>query len=269
MYLIRTIRIILVTIILTSLNNKVVGQNLISVHSVSNSTQMNSLSPETGSIVFLESENQNYQYINGSWVSFAGNTISESSLIDSVNSYLSIDDCCPFFEVGDTLNCGVVVYTYNNGQNGTICAFNDLADMAFGCSNNTGTSQTNGLNNSNLINGVCTNSAATACINYNPCGGGGWYLPASDELMYVYNNVSLINYVLYSLNFTPLNGGISTSSFGEGVFYWSSTSTAANQASVVVMGDLISAGLNAGSGFSGAGTKEKSSIGKIRPFKQF
>ena len=278
-----TLAIVLLLSMTTSDTN---AQNLISIHSVQNITQMNTLSPGAGSILFVEDENANYQYNGSSWTQIgdASGAVSDTAGLGGLESTLetfvtTVDNCpeCnPVFEIGDTLECGVVVYIEPNGRSGLICAFNDLADMAFGCPSNTpvaiqGSSRVDGLNNSNLINASCNTSAATSCLNYNACSSG-WYLPARNELRFIRRNILIINNILINIGETPLET--------DNSFYWSSTEivgTPAN-AAAVYMGDSFTTQSSffwENDAFYNQyytmpySSENKTSIGKIRPVKRF
>ena len=263
------------------------AQNLISIHSVQNITQMNTLSPEAGSILFVEDENANYQYNGSSWsqIGDASGAVTDTAglagLVSTLETFITTVDNCPecnpVFEVGDTLECGVVVYVEPNGRSGLVCAFNDLADMAFGCPSNTpvavqGSSRIDGLNNSNLINASCNTSAATSCLNYNACGSG-WYLPSRNELRFIRRNILIINNILINIGQTPLET--------DNSFYWSSSEivgTPAN-AAAVYMGDSFTTQSSIFFWENDAlynqyyaipyTSESKTSIGKIRPVKRF
>lgn len=244
------------------------GQNLVSIHEIENLTQLNTLSPEIGSIIYVENESLNYQYDGNSWNPIQGDNINLDDIVNTITEYQEIlDDCeCrPFFEVGDTLQCGVVIYVEPDGRSGIICALEDLPDMSFGCPTNTavavtGTSLHDGLNNSMLINATCPTSAASACLNYNPCGNNDWYLPARNELGFMLNNLATINYVLIEIGENPIQADV----------YWSSSEVSNNNsvARGVLMGDLLSTNTS-NTWIINFLDRPKTNIEKIRPIKRF
>lgn len=125
------------------------------------------------------------------------------------------------YKVGDYYNDGIkegiVFVVYDGGYHGKIVSIDESRELWVGetvCENVTAaTSKGDGMGNMNKIKrqpNWKTNYPAFAwCASL----GDGWYLPAVDELLLIYENKSIINRMLNE------NG------YGEVVdeFYWSST----------------------------------------------
>jgi hypothetical protein len=255
------------------------SQNLISTHNVNNLSDLNLLSPEAGSIINVGNLGV-YQYDGALWTSInglldTGGLANLESIIISYQDFIQdCNFCNPSYEVGDTLDCGIVVHTNTDGEHGLIMALDDQMNRNFGCNsdeyNTTNPSsfafeKSDGLLNSMVINDSCSTSAASDCINYNPCNNGGWYLPAKNELTLMFINYPNINIVLSNLG-KPL---ISSTDY-----YWSSSKELDYG---FVNGQLT----NAYTGIAGivydssnwsnskSDTLNKSSIRLVRPFKRF
>ena len=202
------------------------SQNLISTHNVNNLNDLNLLSPEAGSIINVSNLGV-YQYDGALWASI-NNLLDTGGLANLESDIISYQDfiqncnfCKPSYEVGDTLDCGIVVHTNTDGEHGLIMALDDQWNRNFGCNSDeynqqipSSYAENDGLLNSITINDSCSSSSASDCINYNPCNNGGWYLPAKDELTLMFINYPSINIVLSNLG-KPL---ISSTDF-----YWSSS----------------------------------------------
>lgn len=245
------------------LNTSSSAQNLISVHSVQSIAQMNALSPATGSILFVNDENANYQYIGSGWVKIGADTTGLGSASNTINNYITANQNCfcdPFYEVGDTLECGIVVYVEENGKSGLICSFDEWV-LDFGCPTNTnvansGISIVDGLINSNSINASCNSSAASTCLNYNECGSG-WYMPSRNELENIFINYTLLNFRLIGMQQTPISSGL----------YWSSTEAQnASQANQFAESQVLNL---SSTNNRDVNNTVKIQSGRVRAFKRF
>jgi hypothetical protein len=129
--------------------------------------------------------------------------------------------------IGDSYQGGTVARIYQSGDPGYVAgqlhgivasAADNAASGAWSNINvligATAQSNSNGTTNTNAIigQGGHTASAAKVCRDYNGGGYNDWYLPAYDELNWLYANYGTI-------------GGFTSTSY-----YWSSTETPANLA---------------------------------------
>lgn len=264
------------------------GQNLISIHSVSSITQMNAISnPERGALIHVSDSNSNYQYTGSNWKPIAESeilTVTLPNLINSINTFSNAYEncpCLPFYEVGDTLGCGIVVYATDDGQHGLIMAFDEWVS-SYNCNGvsvaTSGASRVDGLKNCNEIVSSslsnCTSSPLSApqqALNYANGSGycdGDWYLPSRNELRYVIENVDFINWRLTVLG-EPLleTNPINTANIynNSNTSYLTSTEThyqLGTQTLHLVEAYNISSGLT-------TWNKQVVAAGKIRPFKRF
>ena len=206
--------------------SNVKAQNLISLHNVNNLSDLSQLSPGQGSIINVSNLGI-YQYDGALWqpikpeLDTSGLATAENIIASYQTFIQGCDFCAVSYEIGDTLDCGIVVHTNTDGQHGLIMALDDEWSSSFDCSSDeyngapiNAFMENYGLVNSISINDSCPASAASDCLNYNPCGNGGWYMPAKDELTLMFMNYQSLNIALSNLG-KPL---ISNTSF-----YWSSS----------------------------------------------
>lgn len=131
-------------------------------------------------------------------------------------------------ELGDSLGGGIVVYIFQQGDNGyvenefhgIIADFSFTNNTIWGCesfSMNTSTDIGTGADNTDYIINNCFAPffAAKSCSNYNNNGYSDWVLPSIDDLEQIFANESLWN-VNFSGN------------------YWSSSQQSSNSAYVIV-----------------------------------
>lgn len=265
--------IVLTSIILFgSLNTS--SQNLISVHKVQDINEMNQLEPEAGSIIYVEGDSSNYKYDGSSWFKIDGTSttslIIEQSTLDSIQTYVSgvnCQDCRPRYEVGDTLDCGVVFFTNPGGRSGLIVAFEDIAEMPFNCPGPVTPqvfSYWNGYENSILIDASCDTSAATVALNYDACGGG-WYLPARNELRILHRNILDVNYMLDYYGATPL-----TTTPND--YYWTSTENSNNVSQAIAINfpdTYIAQNIQYVNASYSLANRLKTDNGRVRPIREF
>lgn len=206
--------------------SNVKAQNLISIHNVNNLSDLSQLSPGQGSIINVSNLGI-YQYDGALWqpikpeLDTSGLATAENIIASYQTFIQGCDFCAVSYEIGDTLDCGIVVHTNTDGQHGLIMALDDEWSNSFGCSSDeyivtslNAFMENYGLGNSTSIKDSCPASTASDCLNYNPCGNGGWYLPAKDELTLMFINYQSLNNALAALG-KPL---ISNTSY-----YWSSS----------------------------------------------
>ncbi|ASQ47437.1 Lcl C-terminal domain-containing protein [Legionella clemsonensis] len=107
---------------------------------------------------------------------------------------------------------GGLVYDIDGGGNIYIVAEEDLAPNIWGASVATGaTSDTDGATNTTLIAGASANGAAVECNNLVLNTFNDWYLPAIEELIFIYTNVHLLGFG----DFTNTNYWSSTEDVGD------------------------------------------------------
>ncbi len=116
------------------------------------------------------------------------------------------------YQIGDTLQGGLVGYIYQNGDpgyiegeiHGIIVTYNSYGTYPWGCSGSalTGlvTTLGQGLNNTIFILAQCTtpNTAADFCNNLNINGINDWVLPSWNDLQKIYANRNLIGISTFS-----------------------------------------------------------------------
>ena len=186
-------------------------------------------------------------YWNGSmWVTLNPGTHNQTLQICNETLTWTTDGQC-FHRVGKLFQGGVIGYLFKPGDpgyipgeaHGLIVALNDVANccISWGCNNILigGTSSTlgSGLTNTNLIVGSCgQNGAAKLCYDYVSNGYSDWFLPSSDELTFILNNINVINPVLSA------NGGTNVNQNAQ---YWSSTESTNGDAFMGQSGYLYTA----------------------------
>jgi hypothetical protein len=176
------------------------SQQLISIHTVADINAMNAISnPEQRSLVYVESQQLSYQYINSIWQPFkdSDTLVNYIDSIITIATEASLDVCCPEDPselrpaVGDVFGCGIIFYIHTSMEWCLIAAFDEFTGP-FGCegitvnTTNEGNSFSEiffGPQNTQAIVNNCSdpNSAAAVCDNY--CSGGcdDWFLPSFSE----------------------------------------------------------------------------------------
>lgn len=124
--------------------------------------------------------------------------------------------------IGEWFEGGIIFYIDGTGEHGLVAAASDQSSgIIWWTGSNlvtgaTGAGVEDGANNTSLI--VATQGAgsyaAQLCNDLTLNGFSDWFLPSEGELDLMHQNKTTIN------NAAALRGG---SSFGVGIFYWSST----------------------------------------------
>lgn len=200
------------------------SQQLININNVNNIAAMNAIAnPNNQSLIYVDSEQLTYQFIDGNWVPFK-----ELSLVSYIDSIITIalgtnpNICCPNAPndvgpaVGDLTGCGIVFYVHESLEWGLVAAFDEF-NGPFGCNNiivntnNTAafTSITdfNGQQNTQLIVNNCNdpNSAAAVCNNYSYGGCNDWFLPDLYASLILIKTYQFIDPILVSMGFPVSN----------------------------------------------------------------
>lgn len=106
------------------------------------------------------------------------------------------------FKIGQEYQGGVIVHVNENGTSGLIAAKHDVHNFKtmWGPNSNIGAySSSDGMRNTTKIVSYYSNdqrrlekTAANACQNFESDGYSDWYLPAIDELNWIYKNRELV-----------------------------------------------------------------------------
>ena len=98
--------------------------------------------------------------------------------------------------IGKNYAGGIIFYLDSTRKHGMVCSLRDTASFTWGCINalsnpiSTSSAVGTGLSNTNaMIANSGYDNAAGICKNYSDGGYHDWYLPSSDELTLIYNNL--------------------------------------------------------------------------------
>ena len=127
--------------------------------------------------------------------------------------------------IGSNYAGGIVFYVDATGQHGLVCAPSDQGEFPWGCQNtNLGTSNAFGTGMANtlaIVNGCSQRPiAASVCTDLVLNGYDDWYLPSSDELSLMYQNLRTQNLGSFS-----------------NTYYWSSSQNSSGSAWFVNFGN--------------------------------